>query len=98
METLVSYDKLSFKVPRIVVRRLQARNPAGFDPRTSSGSSSGGDSGSSSGKRKPSRGSRMRKLQDLQYTYDASGNITHIKDGARQTVFFHKCRVPSQLF
>jgi len=27
-------------------------------------------------------------LQELQYTYDPSGNITHIQDDAQQTVFF----------
>jgi RHS repeat-associated protein len=27
-------------------------------------------------------------LQDLHYTYDAAGNITHIQDDAQQTVFF----------
>jgi RHS repeat-associated protein len=27
-------------------------------------------------------------LQDLSYTYDPAGNITHIKDGAQQTIYF----------
>ncbi|WP_395110158.1 SpvB/TcaC N-terminal domain-containing protein [Actinomadura sp. SCN-SB] len=32
-------------------------------------------------------------LQDLRYTYDPSGNVTHITDAAQQTVFFRNQRV-----
>jgi RHS repeat-associated protein len=32
-------------------------------------------------------------LQNLSYTYDAAGNITHIHDGAQQTIFFANARV-----
>jgi RHS repeat-associated protein len=32
-------------------------------------------------------------LQDLNYTYDPSGNITHIRDDAQQTIFFKNRRV-----
>jgi RHS repeat-associated protein len=32
-------------------------------------------------------------LQNLRYTYDAAGNITHIRDRAQQTVFFRNQRV-----
>ncbi|KAK6529747.1 hypothetical protein TWF281_008909 [Arthrobotrys megalospora] len=32
-------------------------------------------------------------LQDLYYTYDAIGNITHIRDDAQQTIFFRNRRV-----
>ncbi|MGH8652069.1 MAG: RHS repeat domain-containing protein [Gammaproteobacteria bacterium] len=32
-------------------------------------------------------------LQDLSYTYDPEGNITHIRDDAQQTVFFRNRRV-----
>lgn len=32
-------------------------------------------------------------LQDLQYTYDAAGNITHIQDNAVATVFYNNMRV-----
>lgn len=28
------------------------------------------------------------RLQDLSYTYDPGGNITHIEDGAQQTIYF----------
>ncbi|KAH6845654.1 YD repeat-containing protein [Chaetomium sp. MPI-CAGE-AT-0009] len=71
VETRVSYDKLNFKVRRIVAIRRRAQNTIG-----TSGT-----------------------LQDLQYTYDASGNITHIRDDAKQTTFFRNCRVdPSQSF
>ena len=33
------------------------------------------------------------QLQDLQYTYDPAGNITHITDGAQQAIFFRNTRV-----
>ena len=32
-------------------------------------------------------------LQNLRYTYDPTGNITHIRDDAQQTIFFHSRRV-----
>ena len=32
-------------------------------------------------------------LQDLHYTYDPAGNITHIRDTAQQTIFFKNKRV-----
>lgn len=32
-------------------------------------------------------------LQDLHYTYDPAGNITHIRDTAQQTIFFNNKRV-----
>ena len=28
-------------------------------------------------------------LQDLRYTYDPAGNITHIRDDAQQTIYFN---------
>jgi RHS repeat-associated protein len=34
-----------------------------------------------------------RRLQDLHYTFDPSGNITHIQDDAQQTIFFRNGRV-----
>jgi hypothetical protein len=40
-----------------------------------------------------------RILQNLHYTFDAAGNITHIRDTAQQTVFFANARVdPSARF
>lgn len=33
------------------------------------------------------------RLQDLAYTYDPAGNITHIEDDAQQTVYFRNRRV-----
>ena len=30
-------------------------------------------------------------LQDLFYTYDPAGNITHIRDDAQQTIYFRNC-------
>lgn len=32
-------------------------------------------------------------LQNLHYTYDPAGNITHIRDDAQQTIYFHNRRV-----
>ena len=34
-----------------------------------------------------------RTLQDLRYTYDPAGNITHIQDDAQQTIYFRNQRV-----
>lgn len=101
VETRVSYDKLNFKVRRIVATRRKARNTTrttGSHSCSSSANSSGSDS--PSGRRSPRRRqSRAEKLQNLQYTYDASGNITHIRDDAKQTTFFRNDRVdPSQSF
>ncbi|KAL5349644.1 hypothetical protein ACLOAV_004674 [Pseudogymnoascus australis] len=39
------------------------------------------------------RGSSGPLLQDLSYTYDPIGNITHIRDDAQQTLFFRNHRV-----
>ncbi|NGO54716.1 SpvB/TcaC N-terminal domain-containing protein [Allomesorhizobium camelthorni] len=41
----------------------------------------------------PSPGWPGQHLQDLRYTYDPAGNITHIHDDAQQTVFFRNRRV-----
>jgi hypothetical protein len=32
-------------------------------------------------------------LQNLHYTYDPAGNITHIRDDAQQTIYFRNTRV-----
>jgi RHS repeat-associated protein len=40
-----------------------------------------------------SRASDNRSLQALGYTYDAVGNITHIADGAQQTIYFNNAVV-----
>lgn len=100
VETRVSYDKVNFKIRRILTIRRRARNTASTTSAESgSPSRSSSSSESPSKRRKPRRQSQAEKLQDLQYTYDASGNITHISDDARQTTFFRNCRVdPSQSF
>lgn len=42
------------------------------------------------------RSEATARLQNLHYTYDPSGNITHIRDDAQQTIFFrNKCVEPS---
>ncbi|MEM9905453.1 MAG: SpvB/TcaC N-terminal domain-containing protein [Cyanobacteria bacterium P01_D01_bin.44] len=42
------------------------------------------------------RPSDSKTLQDLTYTYDPVGNITHIKDAAQQDVFFNNARVTAE--
>src|SRR6185369_4634870 len=34
-----------------------------------------------------------RQVQNLLYTYDPAGNITHIRDDAQQTIYFRNKRV-----
>ncbi|WP_271589181.1 SpvB/TcaC N-terminal domain-containing protein [Bradyrhizobium sp. CCBAU 53415] len=41
----------------------------------------------------PVPGSPGKHVQNLHYTYDPAGNITHIRDDAQQTVFFRNKRV-----
>ena len=38
---------------------------------------------------KTTRSTDQARLQDLSYTYDPAGNITRIRDGARQTIYFN---------
>jgi RHS repeat-associated protein len=40
------------------------------------------------------RSSDQALLQDLGYAYDAAGNITHIRDGAQQAIYFDNQVVP----
>jgi len=40
-------------------------------------------------KLKTTRLTDQARLQDLSYTYDAAGNITHIEDAAQQTIYFN---------
>jgi RHS repeat-associated protein len=42
---------------------------------------------------KTTRTSDQAVLQDLSYTYDPAGNITHIRDDAQQTIYFKNKRV-----
>lgn len=42
---------------------------------------------------KTNRSSDGAALQDLRYTYDPAGNITHIQDDAHQTVYFSNLRI-----
>ncbi|WYZ35516.1 hypothetical protein EsH8_X_000163 [Colletotrichum jinshuiense] len=95
IETRLSYDKLSFAVTRIVTSRRVMRSDM-----SSSGSGSESSSASlSKHRRRRRRLRRSERLQDLQYTYDAAGNIANIKDDAKQTIFFRGQRVePSQSF
>ena len=40
------------------------------------------------------QGIKPRRLQDLRYTYDAVGNVTHVTDAAQPKVFFDNQAVP----
>lgn len=40
------------------------------------------------------RGIKPKRIQDLRYTYDAVGNVTHITDDAQATAFFDNQVVP----
>jgi len=104
VETRVSFDMLTFAVRRIVTTRLKKRRDGSSASRSSSSNSSGSDSerskaGSSthSSRKRHHRRRRLHgqreRIQDMRYTYDAAGNITNIKDGAKQTVFFRGHRV-----
>ncbi|KAL6854889.1 hypothetical protein ACO1O0_006024 [Amphichorda felina] len=98
VKTRVSYDELTFKAKRIVSTRRRLFHHSNSSSSSDSGSSGGSDSRGLL-KRRKRRRPRVDKLQDLRYTYDASGNITNIKDNARQTVLFRNQRVdPSQSF
>lgn len=79
-----TYDLLTFRVTRIVTLRRRRR------------SSDGSGSGSGS----PSRTRRSTEhVQDLNYTYDAVGNITSAIDRAQDVVFCRNALVsPSQEF
>ncbi|RLL55049.1 toxin [Mariprofundus sp. EBB-1] len=39
------------------------------------------------------RHSDSKRLQDLNYTYDPTGNITEIRDEAQQVIFFNNCKI-----
>jgi YD repeat-containing protein len=39
-----------------------------------------------------------RQVQNLHYTYDPAGNITHIRDEAQQTIYFKILLEPSEIY
>ncbi|KAK4165588.1 YD repeat-containing protein [Cladorrhinum sp. PSN259] len=104
VEIRASYDKLTFKTRRISTTRLIKRRRGSLRRHSSSGrgsSSSGSESESSSGGSSGSprhhgchrRRDRVDHIQEMSYVYDATGNITHIQDSAKQAVFFRGHRV-----
>ncbi|MGE3163994.1 MAG: SpvB/TcaC N-terminal domain-containing protein [Planctomycetota bacterium] len=72
--TFYSYDPLTFRLTRLLTRRIPAAFP-GDDPQP------------------PVAGWPGSQLQNLHYTYDPTGNITHIQDDAQQTIYFKNKRV-----
>ncbi|OAA70033.1 YD repeat-containing protein [Akanthomyces lecanii RCEF 1005] len=92
MHTLFHYDKNTFRVCRIETIRVRKRSPSRSRSRSQSGNSSEGDHGARP-RRKSSHRERREHLQDLNYVFDALGNITHVTDKASQPIFFRNHRV-----
>lgn len=92
IRTTYAYDRETFRLTDLYSRR-------GVDPATSQGVSftDGCENpdvppATSAAPAQPPAG-RSCGLQNMHYTYDPAGNITHIRDDAQQTVFFRNRRV-----
>ncbi|CEJ81595.1 hypothetical protein VHEMI01715 [[Torrubiella] hemipterigena] len=84
VQTVTSFDPLTFRICRI----------ESFREHTSSSPSTSSSEGSPQHRLKPRpKRRRTKRYQDLRYTYDASGNITHVADKASKAVFFRNQRV-----
>ncbi|KAJ6785333.1 hypothetical protein PWT90_02600 [Aphanocladium album] len=81
VESLMSYDDKTFRITRILTllrrRRLKSKSP----------------SHSPSRGKQPSTHVKTECLQDLNYIYDALGNISHAFDDATQVIFFRNHKV-----
>ncbi|GAB6057244.1 SpvB/TcaC N-terminal domain-containing protein [Desulfonatronum parangueonense] len=85
--TRYEYDPFTFRLTHLFTTR-----GAGF-PQACETKLSDGDRNQ---RECPKPQPRCKALQNLYYTYDPTGNITHIHDDAQQTVFFrNKCVEPS---
>jgi RHS repeat-associated protein len=93
IRTSYTYDRETFRLTRLYVRR-------GVDPVTSQGVSFSGDCENPdppppdtiAAPEVPPK-NKSCGLQNLDYTYDPVGNITHIQDDAQQTIYFRNQRV-----
>ncbi|OAR03093.1 hypothetical protein LLEC1_03147, partial [Akanthomyces lecanii] len=92
VHTLFHYDKNTFRIRRIEAIRVRKRSSSGSRSRSQSGSSSEGDH-STHRRRTSRRRERREHIQDLNYVFDALGNITHVTDKASQPIFFRNHRV-----
>ena len=92
IRTAYTYDNETFRLAHLYTRR-------GVDPQTSLGIAFGEDCENPvpppdtiPGPVTPPAGKGCG-LQNLHYTYDPAGNITHIRDDAQQTIYFKNQRV-----
>ena len=93
IRTTYSYDNETFRLTQLYTRR-------GVDPDTAQGVSFVDDCENPNtpppdliaAPEKPPLG-KACGLQNLHYTYDPAGNITHIRDDAQQTIYFKNKRV-----
>lgn len=92
IRTTYTYDRPSFRLTHLYTRR-------GVDPATAQSLVFSGDCESPApppatipSPDQPPEGTDCA-LQNLHYTYDPVGNITHIRDNAQQTVYFRNRRV-----
>ena len=92
IRTSYSYERETFRLTHIYTRR-------GVDPLTGEGVSFTGDCDNPrpppstiAAPKVPPQG-KPCGLQNLHYTYDPAGNITHIRDDAQQAIYFKNKRV-----
>lgn len=92
IRTTYTYDRETFHLTHLYTRR-------GVDPLTSQGVAFTDDCenpnpppSTIAAPEKPPAGKGCG-LQNLHYTYDPAGNITHIQDDAQQTIYFRNKRV-----
>jgi RHS repeat-associated protein len=92
IRTTYTYDRETFRLTHLYTRR-------GVDPGTAQGvvftydcENSRSPPDTIAAPEKPPAGKGCG-LQNLHYTYDPAGNITHIQDDAQQTIYFKNKRV-----
>lgn len=92
IRTTYTYDRETFRLTHLFTRR-------GVDPATSRGVAFTDDCENPNPRpvaiaapEQPPAGKGCG-LQNLHYTYDPAGNVTHIRDDAQQTVYFRNRRV-----
>jgi RHS repeat-associated protein len=82
--TFYDYDELTFRLTHLYTRRGTAFTEDCDNPTPPPPTIAAPDT--------PPQG-KSCGLQNLHYTYDPAGNITHIRDDAQQTIYFHNHRV-----
>ena len=82
--TFYDYDPLTFRLIKLYTRRGAAFTGDCDNPHPPPATMAAPD--------RPPKG-KACGLQNLRYTYDPAGNITHIQDDAQQTVYFRNRRV-----